>query len=232
MKGEEVDSLDGGDVFAGYVGKVIPGVLNRDLVCDDGVFHRLQRRRPHGCERRFGGEILAESLGTLLSSISPRSLGPSLPGRSGHSGHSLRPRWPGRPGFALYPLCDVLGSSFAGKRSILVVTVLVSAPTVLMLLLLLKLLLTSLFAVPVAGGTMVDRGSERDDVACAGPPGKRRRRRRPVVAGFHELKEGARDVGAAFQLVFDCSLDITMTVFHVVLVGVGRLTRRTCHVVG
>ena len=51
VKGEEVDSLDGGDVFAGYVGKVIPGVLNRDLVCDDGVFHRLQRRRPHGCMR-------------------------------------------------------------------------------------------------------------------------------------------------------------------------------------
>ena len=49
VKGEKVNSLDGGDVFPGHVGKVISGVLNRDFVGDYGVLHRLQRRRPNSC---------------------------------------------------------------------------------------------------------------------------------------------------------------------------------------
>ena len=47
VKGEEVNSLDGGHVFAGDVREVISGVLYRDLISDDGVLHRLKRRSPH-----------------------------------------------------------------------------------------------------------------------------------------------------------------------------------------
>lgn len=44
VKGEEVDALDGGDVFPSDVGKVIARVLNRDFVFQDFVlYHRFGR---------------------------------------------------------------------------------------------------------------------------------------------------------------------------------------------
>ena len=42
VKGEEVNSLDGGDVFSGHIGKVVAGILNRDFVSDNGILQRLQ----------------------------------------------------------------------------------------------------------------------------------------------------------------------------------------------
>ena len=37
VKGEEVDSLDGGNVFSGHIRKVVPGILNRDFVSDNRI---------------------------------------------------------------------------------------------------------------------------------------------------------------------------------------------------
>ena len=47
VKGKEVNSLDGGDVFPGDVRKMISGILNCDFVSDNGILYGLERRRPN-----------------------------------------------------------------------------------------------------------------------------------------------------------------------------------------